>query len=91
LLLSLFPLVFELALGLLAKIYFLGGSSDESLESDELLTAFLTAFDYTFFSSFDYFFTGFFYTTSEEEDDSESEDEDSTFFVAFFIQNKNNH
>jgi len=47
LLLSLLPLAFEEALGLLVRISFLGGSSDESLDSEELLTAFLTTFLYT--------------------------------------------
>lgn len=59
LLLSLLPLAFEEALGLLLRISFLGGSSEVSLES-ELLTGFLATFYDTFFSSFAKFLTGFF-------------------------------
>jgi hypothetical protein len=88
LLLSLFPLTFDDPLGLLPRISFLDGFSEESLESEEeLLTCFLTGFYYTFLSSF---LTAFFWTTSEDEEESESEDEDedSTFFVSFFFKKK---
>lgn len=83
LLLSLFPLTFDDPLGLLPRISFLDGFSEELLElEEELLTCFLAGFYYTFLSSF---LTAFFCTTSDDEEESESEDEDSTFFVAFFF------
>ena len=88
LLLSLLPLTFEEALGLLARISLGFGFSEESLESEELLTCFLDGFYYTFLSFLTSFYTGFFWTASEEEDESESEEDDSTFFVAFYFWKK---